>query len=195
MLIPKLIDEFREGLSDSANIDGVIAKWDELKIPGKYMDYVGCFLPCDDQKVHAGPNARKYTRDQSEHPKTSHPETITANLKKKSKSCTLTSAPPKKVLALEHQPPPSKQMNLTASKQQKKQAAAFQFKIDSYLTTIPLVGECIKTMHCIAKGTCLSIVHTGVNKHLSQRAILDNYTAAFKVVLYQEIMKIAKYQT
>ena len=35
-------------------------------------------------------------------------------------------------------------------------------------------------MHKIGKGTCLSIVHKGVNKKLSQTAIIDNYKAVYQ---------------
>ena len=52
-------------------MDALIANWDGLKIPEKYLDFVGCFLPRD-SKAQVVPNARNLIRDQSEHPKTSH---------------------------------------------------------------------------------------------------------------------------
>ena len=70
-LIPRLIQEFKGSLGENPSVDSLIANWDTLKISEKYLDYVGCFLPWD-PKTQAGPNARKFIRDQSEHPKTSH---------------------------------------------------------------------------------------------------------------------------
>ena len=69
-LIPRVIEEFKAGL-EKPTLDYLIANWDILKIPDKYCDYVGCFLPWE-PKIQEGPNSRKYIRDQSEHPKTSH---------------------------------------------------------------------------------------------------------------------------
>ena len=177
VLIPKLVTKYKDELgSDQQNIDGLIAKWDELKIPSKFVDYIGCFLPWE-KNVHAAPNARKYIRDQSEHPKTSHPETV-QSLKKPSKSATLASPPPKKVIVLDKSSP-SLPQTILAAKTSKKHAGSKQMTLEKYSTSIPLTGQCVKPMHVIGKGMCLSIVHTGVNKKLSQTAIIDNYNASF----------------
>ena len=42
-----------------------------------------------------------------------------------------------------------------------------------------MTGPCNKEMQKVAKGTCLSVVHTGVNKKLSQTVIKDNYDATY----------------
>ena len=68
-LIPHLMQEFKGSLDENPSVDSLIANWDALKIPEKYLDYVGCFLPWD-PKTQARPNAHKFIRDQSEHPKT-----------------------------------------------------------------------------------------------------------------------------
>ena len=70
-LLPKLIEVYSDALGDSKNLEGIINNWDALEIPLKYLDYVGCFLPWESD-VKAGPNARRFIRDQSEHPKASH---------------------------------------------------------------------------------------------------------------------------
>ena len=59
------------GDDQQKNIDSLIANWDMLKLKDAYLDYTGCFLPWNPD-VNASPNARKYIRDQSKHPKTSH---------------------------------------------------------------------------------------------------------------------------
>ena len=101
-LIPRLIQEFKGSLGENPSVDSLIANWDALKIPKKYLDYVGCFLPWD-PKTQAGPNAHKLIRDQPEHPKTSHIYTVTAkpSSKKLKMQFTLSSpAPPSKTMAL-----------------------------------------------------------------------------------------------
>lgn len=58
-LLPKFIEKYSDGLTDSKNLEGVVNNWDALKIPVRYIDFVGCFLPWEDD-VRAGPNAHKY---------------------------------------------------------------------------------------------------------------------------------------
>ena len=76
-LIPRLTQEFKGSLGENPYVDSLAANWDALKIPEKYLDYVGCFLPWD-PKAKAGLNACKFIRDQSEHPKRSFIYTVTA---------------------------------------------------------------------------------------------------------------------
>ena len=125
-------------------MDSLIANWDALKIPEKRLDYVGCFLPWD-PKTQAGPNARKFIRDQSEHPKISHIYTVTAkpSSKKLKRQFTLSSPPPpSKTMALappdQNPAPASTQSSIagTFSKKHLKQAS-----LDKFLEVIPLVGE------------------------------------------------------
>ena len=75
VLVPKLITQYKDNFGNKGNIGSLVAKWDELKIPNKYVDYVGCFLPCE-KTTFVAPNARKFNRHQSEHPKASHPDII-----------------------------------------------------------------------------------------------------------------------
>ena len=69
-LIPKVLEQNKEGLGDNVKVEDLINSWDSLKVPEKYMDYIGCFLPWD-PTVNAGPNSRRYIRDQADHPKIS----------------------------------------------------------------------------------------------------------------------------
>ena len=179
-LIPRLTEDFKDGLGPAANIDTIIASWDSLKIPDKYMDYVGCFLPWEPKK-HAGPNARKFIRDQSEHPKVSHIYTVSANPSKKKLKRQMgivsssSSTPPSKLLALsppEKIPTPSSQSTIVAKFTKKTMR---QGNMKDYASSIPLIGEAVKMCHISAKGLCLHIVHKGVNKCLSHEATLDMY--------------------
>ena len=143
-LIPRLIQEFKGSLGENPSVDSLIANWDALKIPEKYLDYVGCFLPWD-PKTQAGPNARKFTRDQSEHPKISHIYTVTAkpSSKKLKRQFTLSSPPPpSKTMALappDQNPAPASTQSSIAGKFSKKHLK--QASLDKFLEVIPLVGE------------------------------------------------------
>ena len=44
------------------------------------------------------------------------------------------------------------------------------------MTNLSITGECTTSMEQFGKGFCLSIVHSGVNKMLSNNAIIENYT-------------------
>ena len=58
VLLLKLVDQYRNELGSETNIDNIIPKWDELTIPSKYVDYMGCFIPWE-KAAFAGRNARK----------------------------------------------------------------------------------------------------------------------------------------
>lgn len=64
VLLPKLLEEYADGLGGSKSLVGLVNNWDALKIPAKYLDYIGCFLPWSGD-INAGPNARRFIRDQS----------------------------------------------------------------------------------------------------------------------------------
>ena len=46
------------------------------------------------------------------------------------------------------------------------------------MTNLSITGECTTSMEQFGKGFCLSIVHSGVNKMLSNDAIIENYQTA-----------------
>ena len=108
VLLPKLLLEYKDKLGENANVDTLIANWDILKIPLKHVDYIGCFLPWNSTHF-AGPTARKYIRDQAEHPKTSHRYTVEVSDKKRHKKQALVSTRPSKVLSVEKPSTSSKQ--------------------------------------------------------------------------------------
>ena len=53
-------------------------------------------------------------------------------------------------------------------------------KLQKYFkrTNIPLVGKCEGPVEEFGKSYCLSMVHLGVNKCLSNESILENYHTA-----------------
>ena len=53
--------------------------------------------------------------------------------------------------------------------------------MDDYNTKIKLNGDCKNKREISAKGVCLSVIHTGVIKMLSNAAIIDNYKCNLKV--------------
>ena len=175
VMLPKVYEEFKDGLGSNADIVTLISNWDALKIPAKYADYIGCFLPWN-KAHHAGPNSRRFIREPSEHPKSTHIFTTSAvTMKRQQKQASITSQPPQKVIMLD-------KSNTTTSQQTKiigKHNKTHHFpKIDSFMTGVTVTGECTTKMAEFGKGYCLSMVHTGVNKMLSNKAIIESYTTA-----------------
>ena len=177
VLLPKVFEEFKEGLGANPDVVSLVSNWNTLKIPAKYMDYVGCFLAWN-KAHHADPNSRRFIREPNEHPKTTHIYTTSAVTKKRSqKQASLTSQPPKKAIALD-----KSSSSTTTTKQTKiigKYSKTHHFnRIETFMTNLPITGECTTSMEQFGKGFCLSIVHSGVNKMLSNDAIIENYQTA-----------------
>ena len=103
--------------------------------------------------------------------------TISAVTKKRSqKQASLTSQPPKKTIALD------KSSSTTTTKQTKiigKYSKTHHFnRIETFMSNLSITGECTTSMAQFGKGFCLSMVHSGVNKMLSNDAIIENYQTA-----------------
>ena len=144
VLLPKVFDEFKEGLGANPDVVSLVSNQDALKIPAKYMDYVRCFLPWK-QAHHADPNSMRFIREHNEHPKTTHIYPTSAVTKKRSqRQARLTSQPPKKTIALDKSSSPT-----------------------TVKTNLSITGECTTSMAQCHKGFCLSMVHSGFNKMLS----------------------------
>ena len=187
-LVPALIKEYTEGLGQSKTVEALVNNWDSLKIPPRYIDYIGCFLPWESD-INAGPNSRRFIREQSEHPKTTHIYTVdssssTSNKVKRQSTLLLSgaaAAPSQKVVVLDDELPsggPNPKQSTFSAKQTKKHMK--QGDLSNYLGLIPLFGECSKTTQIQAKSYCLYIVHKGVQKALSHTAILENYESGYQ---------------
>lgn len=173
VLLPKLFEKYKEGLGPNPDVVTVASNWDALKIADKYLDYVGCFLPWN-KTHHAGPNARRYIRDPKDHPKSTHAYTTKEIGKKRpQKQASLSFQPPKKVMSLDKSPPPPNSNQTTImGKWSKKHKFN---RIETFMTDLSLTSECTTPMARFGKGFCLSMVHSGVNKMLSNDAIIENY--------------------
>ena len=143
---------------------------------------MGCFLPWE-ENVAAGPNARRFIERPTQHPNTSHPFTVKEKVdtgKNTKKIDRRLSASTKKVLTVEK---PTTSKTTSSNKQvvlTGKFAKKLKFRhVGSTLNTkINISSTCADDLDRFAKGYCFSIVHTGVNKALSNEAILENYYTA-----------------
>ena len=145
------------------------------------MDYVECFLPWH-KDINAGPNARRFIREQSEHPKTTHIDTVdskssSSKLKRQSVFSGSSGASSSKVIVLDEPGTGSTQTTFSAkfAKKHLKQG-----DLNNYLGCIPLFGECSNSSQIEAKSYCLYVIHKGVRKALSHAAILENYEAGYE---------------
>ena len=181
-LLPGFLNENAKGLGEIKNLIGLINNWDILKLPQKKIDFVGCFLPWKED-IQAGPNSRKFIRDPSEHPKTSHIYTVEENpsktkLKNQATLPQMTNKPPPaKVIVLDKEEGPSKQSTISGktSKKHLKQGT-----LNNTLGVITLKGKTENLAHLRAKSYCLSIVHKGVGKAISEKTIIDMYQSGYE---------------
>ena len=70
-ILPKLIEKYKESLSEDQSHSSLIANWDILKVSNGVIDVVGCFLPEDETHV-PGPNAWWFIQRPTEHPSSAH---------------------------------------------------------------------------------------------------------------------------
>ena len=143
VLLPKVFEEFKEGLVVNPDVVSLVSNWDTLKIPAKYMDYVGLILPWN-KAYHAGPNLRRFISEPNEHPKTTQFYTTSAVTKKRSqKQASLTFQPPKRTIALD-------KSSTATTKQTKiigKYSKTLHFnRIETLMTNLSITGECTTSM-------------------------------------------------
>ena len=65
---PKLLNNPKYG--NCTSFEDLLLSWDELKIPKLVSGLIGCFITTLDPKIHAGPNAKSFIREPTEHMKT-----------------------------------------------------------------------------------------------------------------------------
>ena len=141
VLLPIVFEGFKEGLGANPDVVSMVSNWDAPKIPAKYMDYVGCFLPWN-KAHHAGPNSRSFISELNEHPKTTHIYTTSSVTKKRlQKQASLTFQPPKKTIALD-----KSSSSTTTNKQTKiigKYSKTHHFnRIETFMINLSITGEC-----------------------------------------------------
>ena len=54
------------------------------------------------------------------------------------------------------------------------------YTMDKFSTNIPFKGRTKNTPSDFGKGSCLSMVHNGVNQMISQRAIIQNHETGYE---------------
>ena len=139
VLLPKVFEESKDGANP--DVVSLVSNSDTMKIPAKYMDYVGCFLPWN-KAHHAGLNSRRFINEPNEHAKTTHIYTTSAVTKKRSqKQASLTFQPPKKTIALD-----KSSSSTTTNKQTKiigKYSKTHHFnRIETFMINLSITGEC-----------------------------------------------------
>ena len=65
-LLKAMLQKHQDVLGPNPNVFTLIRNFDSLKINTDKIDFVGCFLPWD-ADVEAGPHARRFLREPSEH--------------------------------------------------------------------------------------------------------------------------------
>ena len=134
--------------------------------------------------VEAGPHARRFLREPSEHIDICHLYTkevsSTAANKLKSKTKLTGPSSSKKQQTLSLNVGKSNKQGTLQNSLRASQKSFEQRKMDDYNKKVKLVGDCKNKREIFAKCVCLSVVHTGINKMLSNAAIIDNYKCNLK---------------
>ena len=167
------------------SLTDLIRNWDDLGVSNTNVQIVGCFIDLE-LHVYAGPNKRKYLEIPSEHFKEAHPDkhkvVVAKTLKRSQKQTSLCVRPPKMMSlekpSAENTPPGQSttqcRLNFTKTRVPGIQTLQKYFK----RVNIPLKGQCESPVEKFGKSYCLSMVHVGVNKCLSNESILQNYHTA-----------------
>ena len=130
----------------------------------------------------------------TEHPNTTHPETVAENMTDQGIKCSKQiqtyfrnddkkSEEPSKVLVLEKKggvTESDKHQQTLTGKFGKK--TAYKYVGATMIHKLNVNGVCITENDKFAKAFCLSMVHTGVNKCISNSTILENYQAGINAM-------------
>ena len=191
-LLKAILQKHQDVLRPNPNIFTLIWNFDSLKVNTDKIDFVGCFLLWHTD-VEAGPNARSFLKEPSEHIDICHLYTkvsSTAANKRKSQTKLIGPSPSKKEQTLSLNVDKSNKQYTLQNSLRASQKSFQQGEMDDYNTKIKLIGDCKNQRKIFAKGVCLSVVHTVVNKMLSNAAIIDNYK--FNLKSFQEYHKFSE---
>ena len=194
--IPKLLNNKKWG--NCRTLEELITSWDNLKIPKALCGIVGCLIYTKDSNVHAGPNAKSYIKEPTEHIKSFHSELNNKELSSKQlklkADIQLLLSPPAAETSSAKPPPmvavkPSTTDSSSASLQNfpnqthligKYNERAVYASVDSSMEkSLKTNDSADSAMKKVAKGFCFSIVHSGVNKRLSEAAVIEQYEVAY----------------
>ena len=73
-LVPALLEQKSQFISEQHNITTLINKYDDLNLSPTQLDLIGCILP-QKESIRAGPNERRFLERPTEHVKSTHPYT------------------------------------------------------------------------------------------------------------------------
>ena len=211
-LLPKLLSNSKYGTFKT--IEELINNWDDAKIPDDLMDIVGCFI-CSLDELHMGPDKNNFFKDPTEHRKSYHLELRFEDATKVSKKHqerveliqkllvvdTETAAP--KTLTLSKPAVVTKETSITSSSSTAEQAiltskyhkkTKFRFVDQTFQKKLAVQSKCESSLQKVAKGFCLSVVHSGVNKCLSENAIIEMYNTAYRGIYDHHLVQEESYK-
>ena len=198
-LLPKLLSNSK--YETFKTIETLINNWDDAKIPDDLMDIVVCFICSLDEQVHMGPNKNNFFKDPAEHRKSYQPELWFEDATKVSKKhqerveliqkllVVDTEAAAPKTLTLSKPAVVTKETSsksscstteqgILTSKYHKK--TKFGFIDQTFQKKLAVQSKCESSLQKVTKGFCLSVVHSGVDKCLSESAIIEMYNNAYR---------------
>ena len=71
-LVPALLEQKFQSISEEHHIITLINKWDDLDLLPTQPDLIGCILP-KKESIRAGPDGRRFLERLTEHMKSTHP--------------------------------------------------------------------------------------------------------------------------
>ena len=171
-VLPKLLEKYQEYIEDrDITLQDLLDNWDKWKVNNQYSDVVGCFIYLQ-ADVHAGPGARRFIHRPIEHPSSAHPATVNKEKKKQKKNISKDLELTKVVVPQKRKADEPGQCTLTMKHQKKMHFVDIGKQLQS---KVVLSAPSSNSNNEFAKGYCLSVVQEGVNKCLSQQAILHMY--------------------
>ena len=212
-LLPKLLSNSKYGTFKT--IEELINNWDDAKIPDDLMDIAGCFICSLDERVHMAPNKNNFFRDPTEHRKSYHPELWFEDATKVSKKhqerveliqkllVVDTEAAAPKTLTLSKPAVVTKETSSTSSSSTAEQAiltskytkkTKFRFVDQTFQKKLAVQSKCESSLQKVAKGFCLSVVHSGVNKCLSESAIIEMSNTAYRGIYDHPLVQEESYK-
>ena len=200
-----MLQKHQDVFGPNSNVFTLIRNFNSLKINTDKIDFVGCFLPWD-ADVEAGPNARHFLREPSEHTDICHLYTrdvsSTVANKQKSKTKLIGPSSSKKQPTLSLNVDKSSKQCTLQNSLRASQKSFQQRKIDDYNTKIKLIGGCKSNLESLQEyhkfseeliGNMipppLEVALSKNNINRTQVAILDWYRYENSNSIYQELRK------
>ena len=146
------------------------------------MEYIGCFIPWN-AKQCAGPSGKHFIRDPADHPKHTHPYTVSTDINDKKRKQAKLPVPSKasKVLVMDVDTGVSSSQKVFVKSLGKTKK---QHPIMSYATNVGVSGKSANEMAKVAKEFCLSVVHASCKKMESNSSAILHYQTGVAGMLH-----------